>query len=153
MEFAYDVRFLDTHYDALVHFMSTFIVSNYDDAKKFVEEFNAALVRRGATLYISPYYRIDTDEELKKKTYAMLDFMKGRTNATITVEQFFMQTPDQDRSLSENMTDKFLAGEESSALIGDKFRVPVRVLDNETREPITADQYFFSIEHLIPRNK
>ncbi len=153
MEFAYDVRFLDTHYDALVHFMSTFIVSNYNDAKKFVEEFNAALIRRGATLYNSPHYRIDNDEELKKNTYAMIDFMNKRATATITVEQFFMQDPDQDLSLSENMTDKYFAGEESSALIGEKFRVPVRVLDNETREPVTADQYFFSIEHLIPRNK
>ena len=37
------------------------------------------------------------------------------------------------------------------AFVGKKFNIPVRVMDKETRNPIDANIFYCTIEHLIPK--
>jgi hypothetical protein len=47
--------------------------------------------------------------------------------------------------------EKFFAGENSTANIGRKYNIPVKVVERQTRNPISGEFYYFSVEHLIPK--
>lgn len=99
----------------------------------------------------STYYRIDNDIVLKQNSFDYYNFYISRATASISIEQFIIENPDQSKSLIENLTDRLLNGENSTAIIGKKYNIPVRVMDKETRNPIKGDIYYFGIEQLIKK--
>lgn len=151
MEYLIDLKFEDKNYDALVHFVATFVVNTVQEAKNFVKEFSSSFERRDIKINILRYYRIDNDEELLKRSREYHNFQSSISTATIQIEQFFIENPDQTKSLIENMIEKFFSGEDSTALIGQKYNIPIRVLDKESRNPLSNDIYYFAVEHLISK--
>lgn len=151
MEYLIDLKFEDKNYDALVHFVATFVVNEYKEAKIFVDEMSAAFERKNIKINILRYYRIDNDAELLQRSREYHNFQNSISTASIQIEQFYIETPDQTKTLIENMMEKFFSGRDSTALIGKKYNIPVRVLDKESRNSLTNDIYYFSVEHLIPK--
>ncbi len=151
MEFLIDLRFEDKGYSAIIHFLATFNAKDEIEAKHFYDELLAAFIRRGVTIFPSTYIRIDNNPELRERTYEYHQFYLSKATATVQIEQFLLENPDQDKSLWDNLTEKFFAGENSTAQIGNKYNIPVQVRDKKTRNPITGEFYYFSIEHLIPK--
>lgn len=151
MEYLIDLNFEDKHYDALVHFVATFNVDDEQEAKIFIEELSSAFERRNVKIKLLRYYRIDNDATLLKRSREYYEFSKSISTASIQIEQFFLENPDQTKTLVENMMEKFFSGNDSTATIGAKYNLPVRVLDKETRNALTSDIYYFTIEHLIPK--
>jgi len=151
MEYLIDLRFEDKDYNAIIHFVATFVTKDENEAKLFIDELVAGFKRRGVVIYPSTYYRIDNDQQLKERSYEYYQFCKTRATASIEVEQFILENPDQNKSLAENLTEKLFNGEKSTANIGNEYKIPVRVYDKQTRNPITGEFYYFTIEHLIPK--
>lgn len=152
MEFIIDLKFEDKNYNAIVHFVTTFIAKDNNEAKMFFDELVAGFLRKGVKLYpTSTYSRIDDSPESKKSSYEYYDFYLNNATASIPVEQFFLEDPDQNKSLIENLTSKVLTGQDSTAIIGQKYQIPVRVTDKETRNIIKGEFYYFYIEHLLPK--
>lgn len=151
MEYLIDLRFEDKDYNAIVHFVATFTAKDDSEAKLFIDELIAGFKRRGVIIFPSTYYRIDNDPDLRERSYEYYQFCKTRATASIEVEQFILDNPDQNKSLVENLTERLFAGENSTAKIGNEYKIPVRVLDKQTRNPITGEFYYFTIEHLIPK--
>lgn len=152
MEFLIDLRFEDKGYNAIVHFVATFIAKNEKEAEVFFEELTKGFERRGVAIILpSTFNRIDHDQLLKERSFEYYEFCKTRATASIAIEQFLLESPDQNKSLIENLTDKFFYGENSTALIGKKYNIPVRVWDKKTRNPINGEIYYLTIEHLIPK--
>jgi hypothetical protein len=152
MEFLIDLRFEDKMYNALIHFVATFKVKDQAEAKIFVDELLAGFQRRKIVIYTIHYYRIDHDEEFRSQKYDYCEYIKSKATAKIQIEQFFVENPDQNKSLVENLMQKFFEGENSIARIGNKYNLPVIARDLKTRNPIPADFYYFTLEHLIPKN-
>jgi hypothetical protein len=151
MEFLIDLRFEDKVYNAIVHFVATFTAKNDSEAELFINELIAGFKRKAVIIFSSTHYRIDNDPKLRERSYEYYQFCKTKATASIEVEQFILENPDQNKSLVENLTEKLFAGENSTAKIGNKHKIPVRVLDKQTRNPIMGEFYYFSIEHLIPK--
>lgn len=151
MEYLIDLRFEDKGYNAIVHFVATFTAKDDSEAKLFIDELIAGFKRREVVIFPSTYYRIDNDPELRERSYEYYQFCKTRATASIEVEQFILDNPDQNKSLVENLTERLFAGENSTAKIGNEYKIPVRVVDKQTRNPITGEFYYFTIEHLIPK--
>ncbi|MFY0602707.1 MAG: hypothetical protein JXQ93_02075 [Flavobacteriaceae bacterium] len=150
MEYLIDLRFDDKSYRAIIHFVATFIVQNEKDAIEFKDELLAGFKRRGIIILNINCYRIDNNQILRNRAYEYCQFSKEQATASIEVEQFILSNPDQTKSLSNNLIEKFYNGENSTANIGKKYNIPVRVLDKETRNPISDELYYFTIEHLMP---
>jgi hypothetical protein len=151
MEYLIDLKFEDPHYNALVHFVATFTVKNANEARAFIDELIAGFKRKNVEVYPSRYYRIDNDLALRKRSYEYYNFFRSISTASVEIEQFFIEEPNQTKSLIENLTEKFFGGEDSIANIGEKYNLPVRVLDKESKNPLYGDIYYFSVEHLIPK--
>lgn len=151
MEYIIDLRFEDRNYSALIHFVTTFIVKNEVEASLFVDELKAGFDREGMLILNLSFNRIDNNPVLRERSYEYYEFCKTISTASIQVEQFLIENPDQAKSLVENMTEKLLNGENSTAFIGNKYNIPVKVVDKKTRNPISAEFYYFNIEHLIPK--
>lgn len=151
MEFLIDLRFEDKEYRAIVHFVATFLAKDEDEARLFVDELIAGFKRRGVVIFPSTYKRIDNDLELRERSYEYHQFCLSRATAHIEIEQFYLENPDQNKSLWDNLLEKFFAGENSTASIGRKHNIPVRVMDKETRNPILDEFYYFTVEHLIQK--
>ena len=153
MEYLVDLRFEDKDYNAIVHLVATFIVIDEFEAIPFIDELEAGLKRKGVVIYPSTYYRIDDDPKLKERSYEYYQFCKSRATAAIEIEQFILNNPDQNKSLAENLTDRLFKGDNSTAKIGKEYKIPVRVYNKQTRNPITGEFYYFAIEHLIPNGE
>ncbi len=151
MEYLIDLRFEDKDFNAIVHFVATFIVKDVYNAISFICELEADLKRKGVVIHSLTYYRIDNDPMLKERSYIYCQFCKSRATASIEIEQFILDSPDQNKSLAENLTDKLFNGESSTAKICNKYKIPVRVYDKQTRKPITCEFYYFTIVHLTPK--
>jgi hypothetical protein len=153
MEFLIDLRFEDPGYNAMIHFLSTFTAKDTHEAQHFYDELIASFKRKKVILLPSSYIRIDNNPELRESTYEYHEFYKTRATASIQIEQFFVSSPDQSKTLWNNLIKKFLEGEDSVAKIGRTYDIPVRASDINTRNPISGEFYYFSIEHLIPKNQ
>ncbi len=151
MEFLIDLRFEDKGYNAIVHFLATYTAIDEIEAKHFYDELIASFVRHGVVIFPSTYIRIDNNPELRERTYEYHQFYLLKATANVRVEQFLLENPDQNKSLWDNLTEKFFAGENSTAKVGHKYNIPVHVYDKRTRNPITGEFYYFSVEHLIPK--
>lgn len=151
MEFFLELRFEDAGYNAIVHFATTFIAEDKVEAELFFNELLAAFARKSVRLFSSSYTRIDNDPEHKERMLEYHNFYLSRASAKIQVEQFIVDSPNQDKSLWDNMVEKYFSGENSTANIGKKYNIPVNVYDKSTRRPITEEFYYFSVEHLIPK--
>jgi len=151
MEHLIDLKFEDKGYNAIVHFVATFTTKDENEAKLFFNELMAGFKRRGVVIFPSTYYRIDNDPQLRERSYEYYQFCKARATASIEIEQFILENPDQNISLADNLTERLFNGENSTAKIGNEYKIPVRVLDKQTRNPITGELYYFTIEHLIPK--
>lgn len=153
MEYLIDLRFEDKEYNAIIHFVATFIVKDEYEAISFIDELEASFKRKGVVIYPSTYYRIDNDQQLRERSYEYYQFCKSRATASIEIEQFILDSPDQNKSLSENLTDKLFKGENATAKIGKEYKIPVRVYDKQTRNPIVGEFYYLTIEHLVPKGQ
>lgn len=152
MEYLIDLKFEDKGYNAIVHFVATFTCKDANEAKAFVDELVAGFNRREVFAIIPPnYYRIDDDPLLKQRSYEYYDFCRKRATASIDIEQFILKEPDQHKSLIQNLTERLFNGKDSTARLGNEYKIPVRVIEKGTRSPIASDIYYFSIEHLIPQ--
>lgn len=151
MEYLIDLRFEDKNYDAMVHFVATFQVTDEKEAKTFIDELISAFVRNEVIIFPSRYYRIDNDPVLHQRSYQYYNFCLSIATATIKIEQFVLKNPDQTKTLANNLTERLFNGDISSANIGNKYKIPVRVLEKQSRNPITSDIYYFSIEHLVSK--
>ena len=151
MEYLFDLRFEDPAYNAVIHFATTLVVRDETEANLFFNELIAGFRRKGIMLFTYSFYRIDHDDFTRQRTYEYLTFCRSIATAQVQVEQFVLENPDQTKSLADNMIDKFFKGENSTANIGKKLNVPVKVFDKQTKNPIANEFFYFSIEHLIPR--
>ncbi|PKQ60152.1 hypothetical protein BZG02_20570 [Labilibaculum filiforme] len=151
MEYIIDLRFEDKNYCAIIHFVTTYTVNSEEESKLFLSELLTGFQRREVIILHYSNNRIDNDEILKRRSYEYLEFTKSQATASIQIEQFHLSKPDQNKTLIENLTDKFWNGEDSIANIGKKFNIPVKVYNKESRNPISGEFYYFSIEHLIPK--
>jgi hypothetical protein len=150
MEYLIDLRFEDKSYNALVHFVATFKVKNVNEASDFVNELLSGFNRRNVIVFSSNYHQIDNDPILRQRSYEYSQFCQKQATASIQIEQFILEDPDQTKSLADNLIEKLFNGEKSTAKIGAEYNIPVRVLDKKTRNPISGEFYYFTIEHLIP---
>lgn len=151
MEFLLEVRFEDKGYNASVHFVTTFTANDEEEAKLFLQELRAGLQRRDLKIYSVNYSRIDDNPGLRISLLRYYEFHKAISTATIQIEQFKLENPDQTKNLSENLIEKLFNGENSTALIGKKYNLPIRVVDKETKSPLRGEIYYLNIEHLIPK--
>lgn len=151
MEYLIELRFEDKGYNAIIHFLATFNAKDDAESQLFVEELIAGFTRKGVDVFPPTYYRIDNNPQLKERSREYYEFYRARATATIEIEQFLLDNPKQNKSLFENLTERLFAGEDSTAKIGNKYKIPVRVVDKNTRNPIAGDIYYFTVEHLIPK--
>jgi len=151
MEYLIDLKFEDVNLSAYVHFVTTFKVNSEHEAKLFVDELEAGFKRKGVIILPSTFYRIDNDPVLRQNSFNYYNFYVTRATASIKIEQFIIENPDQNKSLVENLTERLFNGEKSTAIIGEKYNIPVRVFDKKTRNPINSDIFYFGIEQLIKK--
>lgn len=152
MEYYIELKIEDNNYSAIIHFATTFYVNSEMEAAQFSTELLSAFKRRNVTVFSSSYIRLDHDPILKERMFEYHNFYLGRATANIEIDLYYVQDPDQTKSLHENLVEKIFAGKNSTAEIGKKFKIPVRVADKKTRIPITNDLYYFNVQHLIPKN-
>lgn len=148
MKYYLEVRFEDINYNARIYFALAIKVHSEEEAKTFHSEIISAFERRKVAILHSCYEPILQENEFLNKHNLYLE------NAThyIDIDQFHMENPDQNKSLYENLVEKVFTNEDSVAEIGNKFKIPVRVIDKEMQTPITDEIYYFSLQHLIPKN-
>lgn len=151
MEFLLDIRFEDNNYNAVIHLVTTLTANSEQEAKIFIDELLEGFKRRNILVLHGTYRRIDNNQELKERQYEYFEFCKSRATATIDIEQFVFENPDQTKTLVDNLTERLLNGENSTAQIGNKYKIPIRVTDKESRNPINGEFYFMNIEHLVSR--
>ena len=151
MEYILEIRFDANNYNAIVHFVTTFTAKSEQEAKFLVDELVKGFNRRSVIVLSGTCTRIDNNAELRERQYEFYNFYISRATANIQIEQFVLENPDQTKSLVENLTERLFNGEDSTALIGKKYNIPVRVMDKKTRNPISADIFYCNIEHLIPK--
>jgi len=152
MEYLLDVRFEDKTYNALIHLVTTLTAQSNQEAQIFVDELIDGFKRRNITVLQGTYTRIDHDPVFSSRQYEYYKFCLKRATATVKIEQFIFENPNQTKSLIDNLTERLLNGESSTAWIGNKYNIPVRVIDKETRNQIVGEFFFQNIEHLIPKN-
>lgn len=152
MDFFLELKFEDLNYNALIHFATTFTVNTEAEAKLFISELTAAFERRKVVVFSRSYNWLDNNPELRERMYEFHNFYLSRATANIQVEQFHLENPNQEQSLWDNLVSKFFVGDDSTANIGTKYSIPVRVVDKKTRNPINDEFYYFSVEQLIPKN-
>jgi hypothetical protein len=150
MEYILDIKFEDNNYNAIIHFVTTLTTGSEPEAKLFIDELIAGFKRRKITVLHGTYNRIDNDNLLKERQYEYYNFCLKRATANIQIEQFVFENPDQNKTLIDNLTERLLNGKDSTAKIGSKYNIPVRVTEKETRNPIEAEIFFCNIEQLIP---
>lgn len=152
MEFVLDIKFEDNNYNAIIHLVTTLTANSEGEAQVFVQELMEGFKRRNIIVLHGTYSRIDHDQEFRERQYEYYQFCKSRATATIDIEQFVFENPDQTKSLVDNLTERLLTGKNSTAQIGNKYKIPIRLTDKESRNPIDGEFYFMNIEHLIPKN-
>lgn len=151
MEYYIDITFEDPFYKAIVRLFTSFIVKDEYENELFIQELVDGLKRRKVTPLNIISSRIDNDIELRQSCYEYHKIFKSKANASIEIEQFILENPNQYKSLVDNLTEKLFNGENSTAKIGEKYSLPVRVSERKTGNPIEENIYFFAIEHLIPK--
>ncbi|MHA8068815.1 hypothetical protein ACS6L2_05975 [Aquirufa ecclesiirivi] len=151
MEFLIDLRFEDKGYNAIVHFVATFISKDENEAMLFYNDLKAGFKRCGGVILLASCYRIDNDKKLKDRSFEYYQFCQNRATATVEITQFILDNPDQNKTLVDNLTERLFQGKFSTAQLGNKYKIPVRVMDKETRNPISGELYYFTLEHLIPK--
>jgi len=152
MEYLLDVKFEDNNYNAVIHLVTTLKAKSDEEARIFVDELVEGFKRRKITVLNGSYTRIDHDPEYRKSQYEYYNFCLKRATASVKIEQFIFENPDQTKSLVDNLTERLLNGENSTAKIGKEYNIPVRITEKETRNQIEREFFFQNIEHLIPMN-
>lgn len=153
MEYLLDVRFEDNNYNAVIHLVTTLTAKSNAEAQIFIDEIVQGFRRKNITIQNGSYTRIDHDPELRERQFEYYQFCKSRATASVQIEQFVFENPDQTKTLVDNLTDRLLKGENSTAQIGNRYNIPVRVTESETRNPIEGEFFFLNIEQLIPKVK
>jgi len=149
MIYLLDLRWVDNFYDAFVHLVTPVLVNDTQEANLFYNELIAGLKRKNVGLLNCCYYRIDDTDEHMQNGLDYINFQRQLATATMRIEPYVLEKPDQTKSLAENLIERFFVGENSTAKIAKKYEIPVRALDRETRNPVSKEMFYFSIEHLI----
>lgn len=149
MEYLLEIKLDDKNYNAIVHFVSVFHATSNEEAKVFSDYLVDGFKRNGFLTLSATYTELDS-EELKNRQYQYIQFCLSRATATVNIDQFLIKDPNQAKSLAENLTDKVMNGDISTATIGKKYQIPIRVLNKETLEPI-KEIYYCNIEQLFPK--
>jgi len=152
MEYIIEIKFEDKGYNALIHFVSTFVANSEKEARLLVDELVEGFKRNETFVLSGQYIRIDNNEKQRERQLEYFEFCKARATASIEIEQFLLNKPDQTKTLIDNLTEQFFKGENATAKIGNKYKIPVRVTDKKTRNPISGEFFYYSVEHLIPKN-
>ncbi len=152
MIYILDIRLDDQHYNAIIHFVTTFTAKSQNDAQLLVDELVEAFKRKEAKILFKTYYQVSDDPVEKVRQLQYYQFMIKRATADIKIEQFIVDNPDQTKSLFDNLAEKLFNGEQSTAQIGRKYNIPVRVTNKEDQEPIASDLFYYNLEHLIPKS-
>jgi hypothetical protein len=152
MEYLLDIRFEDPHYNANVTLIATFAAKDEEDAKLFFNEFVYAFERNNAKFFYTNHYRIDQDELSFEKGYEAYKFHLSKATQLIKVEQFFVENPNQSKSLIYNLMEKYFKNEDSMAKVGRELTLPVEVTDKTTGQRIRDEIFYYSIEHLMPKS-
>jgi hypothetical protein len=150
MEFILEAKFEQNELPVIVHFVSSFTAPDDNVAKTFYYEFLEGLRRKKVILFMSNYHRIDHDPELYNRSHDYINFMYGHATTKVDIDVFYIENPDQAKSVAENQVHNFFSGKDSVAHLGKRVRIPVKVTDKETREPIKDEFFYFSFEHIRP---
>ena len=149
MEYFLDMKFEDISYNAIVHVTIIIPVMNENDAKLFKEQILAAFKRKEVIILNLSFYRILEQTEWRESIIRYHEFSLRMASAKIEIDKFYLDNPDQSKTLCENLIEKLFQGEKATAIIGQKYNIPVRVIDKVTKNIISDELYYFSIEQLI----
>lgn len=150
MEYILDLRFEDLNYNARVHLVTTFVSKDEDEADVFTSEILEGIKRRKVKILSCHHKRIDLSIRDREECHKYYEMCLSKATASIKIEQFILENPDQTKGLYNNLVKKLFEGEQAIAQIGNEYNIPVRVLDKETGIPI-SEVYYYNIEHLIPK--
>jgi hypothetical protein len=149
MLFFLEIRFEDNRFSAIVHLATNLTVTNQNDANHLVEELMESMRRRKLNIISISCPRIDNNPQLSENLLRYYEFYKTRATATVELDQYVMDNPDQTKDLVENILEKILSGENSTAQVGHRYRIPVRVMDKKTKNSIEGDIYYLNLELLV----
>lgn len=153
MEYYLEVRFLDRNYDASIHFATTFTASTEANAEQFFNELISALKRRKVDILNSDHFRIDNNPTLKELTLKNHKLYLSRSTCSIKIDQYYIEDPDQNMSITENLLQKLNVGKKPIAEVARGVNIPVIGKDRQTNDDIRNDVYYFTLEHLSPKSE
>lgn len=153
MKFYLDVRFIDISFDASVHFATTFTSKTEANADQFFNELILALDRRNVDILHSEYFRIDDNPMLERRTLENHSFYLGKSTAKIEIDHYYIENPNQNMSVTENLLQKFYSNKKPVAELARRHKMPVIVKNRQTRDNIRNDFYYFSLEHLSHKSE
>jgi hypothetical protein len=58
MEYLVDLKFEDKGYNAIVHFIATYVAKDHHEAKLFIDELTAGFIRRCVEIFSSTFLPI-----------------------------------------------------------------------------------------------
>lgn len=151
MRYNIDTKFDDKSLIMRIHFSIIVNVVDEEEAEVFHSEILAALQRVNAIIKYSTLHPIDNDLETGINILEQHKIYLKNASHFIEIKPYYLENPNQEKSMSENMTEKHSAGDSSFVSEGYAYSYPVRVVYRDKQEPFD-DQYFLSIEHLIPIN-
>jgi hypothetical protein len=143
------MKFEDISYNAIVHVTIIITVRSEIDAESIKDQLLAAFKRKEVIIINMSFYRIFEDTEWRESIIRYHEFSLKMATAKIEIDRFYLDNPNQSKSLCENLIEKLFQGEKATAFIGHKFNIPVRVIDKVTKNIILDEFYYFSIEQLI----
>lgn len=148
MQFIIEIRFEDKDLTAIVHLVTLINIKSEEAMAAFCVELEAAIKRNGAIVLLSTFLRIDNNPELKERQIEYYRYYLSRATATVKIDEYTIDDPDQSKNVYDNLIEKMYAGKNAIATEGAKHNIPVRVIDKNSRNPITGEFFYSSIEHI-----
>ncbi|WP_187477731.1 hypothetical protein [Amniculibacterium sp. G2-70] len=152
MRYNIDTKFDDKSLISRTHFSIIVNVVDEEEAEVFHSEILAALQRVNAIIKYSTLHPIDNDLETGINILEQHKIYLKNATHFVEIKPYYLENPDQDKSMSENLAERHSERKGSLVSEGYAYSYPVRVVYKDTQEPFD-DQYFLSLEHLIPINK
>ncbi|TSJ44980.1 hypothetical protein [Fluviicola chungangensis] len=154
MEYSIDARFVNNQLGIRIHFLTTINASDYDEALLFQEELLAGFHRmKWEDSFVAQIENLDNNEQLRNLKYEEMDQLALDSDNTLIVEQFFLDDPDQSKSVIENYIQNVQKeGKHDMKYSSRKYEIPIRVKDLNTGKRITGEFSCLRIEQLIPKS-
>lgn len=153
MEYSIDARFENKGLGIRIHFLTTINVTDEMEADLFHDELLSGFRRMKWEQFHTSLLRIDNNESLKNEKYEELNQIEAKSDNILRIEQYLLENPDQNLSLSENLIKKLKEeGESNSKAFWRNFNIPIEIKDTCTGQKITGEFYYLKIEQLIPKS-